>query len=212
MPSVSVRADIKNATRKLSVAQKKQVPFAVSQALNDTAFDARKAVQVQLPRKLNKPTPWTIRGVRVGKSSKRRLRASVYFTDDRAKYMKFQIDGGIRRNTTDGTIVMPKNIKQNKYGNIPRGKVKKLLQRPDTFIGTIKGIPGVWQRGHISKRGNWSNHNKSHSTNIRLLVRFEDEASYQPRFPMRKIVTGVARSKFRRHFNRRLALALRTAR
>jgi len=212
MPSVSVRADIKAASRHLTAIQKKQIPFAASQALNDTAFDARKAVQVQLPRKLNKPTPWTIRGVRVNKSSKRRLTSAVYFTADRAKYMKFQIDGGTRRRPSGGTIVMPKGIKQNKYGNIPRGKVKKLLQRPDTFIGTIKGIPGVWQRGHISKSGKFSARTKSRASNIRLLVRFEDEATYQPRFPMRKIVHGVARSKFTRHFGRRLASAVRTAR
>ena len=209
---ISVKTDIKAATRWLTSIQKKQVPYATSQALNDTAFDARKAVQVQLPRKLNKPTPWTIRGVRVNKSSKRHLTSSVYFSADRAKYMKFQIDGGTRRTPAGGTIVMPKEIKQNKYGNIPRGKIRKLLQRPDTFIGTIKGIPGVWQRGHISKSGKFSARTKSRASNIRLLARFEDEATYTPRFPMRKIVTGVARSKFKRHFNQRLAAALRTAR
>lgn len=208
---ISVKADIDNAMRHLNRFERKQIPFAASQALNDTAFNARKAVQVQLPRKLDRPTPWTIRGVRVGKSTKRRLTARVYFTPDRAAYMKYQIEGGTRT-PAGGTIVMPKNINQNKYGNIPRGKVKKLLQRPDTFIGTIKGIPGVWQRGHISKRGKFSARSKSRSSNVRLLVRFEDQATYRPRFPMRKIVTGVARSNFRKNFHTRLRAAMRTAR
>lgn len=208
---ISVKSDIKAATRYLTRIQRKQIPYATSRALNDTAFDARKAVQVQLPKKLDRPTPWTIRGVRVGKSTKRRLTSSVYFMPDRAKYMKYQIAGGTRTNAA-GTIVMPKAINQNKYGNIPRGKVRKLLQRPDTFIGTIKGIPGVWQRGHISKRGKFSARTKSRASNIRLLVRFEDQATYQPRFPMKKIVTGVARSKFRRNFKRQLDAAVRSAR
>ena len=208
---ISVKTDITAATRHLTRIQRKQIPFAASQALNDTAFNARSAVQVQLPKKLDRPTPWTIRGVRVGKSTKRNLHARVYFAPDRARYMKYQIEGGTRTNTT-GTIVMPKNLKQNKYGNIPRGKIKKLLQRPDTFIGTIKGIPGVWQRGHISKRGKFSARTKSRASNVRLLARFEDQATYSPRFPLRKIVTGVARSNFRRNFSRRLAAALRTAR
>lgn len=208
---ISVKADIKAATRHLSSIQRKQVPFAVSQALNDTAFDARKAVQAQLPRKLKSPTPWTIRGVRVGKSTKHRLVSRVYFNPDRAKYMRYQIAGGIRTEA-DGTIVMPKGIKLNKYGNIPRGKISRLLQKPNTFIGTIKGVPGVWQRGHFTRSGRFSSAGKGRQGSLRLLARFEDQAAYRPRFPMHKIVAGVARNRYGRHFRRRLAGALRTAR
>ena len=217
---ISVKTDIKKATRRLNSIQRKQIPFAVAGALTDTAFDSRKAVQVQLPKKLKNPVKWTINGVLVEKANKKHgahMRSSVYFADgskkagNRAKYMKYQVEGGTRHPARRAVLV-PVNATLNKFGNMPNGYIKKIMARPDTFSGTIKGVSCIWQRGHISKRGKWSNRNKSRGSNIRLLVRYEDKVSYRPRFPFQKIVAGVARNKFGRNFNRRLAAALRTAR
>ena len=196
---LAIKTEIKEATRHLDLLQRKQIPYATSRALNDTAWDARAAVQAQLPKKLDRPTPWTIRGVRVDKSSKRRLLAGVYFSPDRAKYMRFQVFGGTRVSSRH-PIVLPRAIRINKYGNIPRGKIRRLLQKPNTFISTIHGVGGVWQRP------------KKTGAPLVLLARFGTAAAYQPRFPFKKIVSGVARSKFPRHFHRRMAAAIRTAR
>jgi hypothetical protein len=207
---INVKADIKQAMKRLNRIQRRQVPYATKVALDATAFDARKATQAQLPRKLKAPTPWTIRGVRVEKAKKTKPVAAVFFNPDRAKYMKYQISGGTRTNSS-GPVLVPKTIRLNKYGNIPRGKIRKLLQQPDTFIGTIRGVSGVWQRGHISKSGKFSRRTKSRGSNVRLLARFEDQAVYKSRFPFRKIVGGVVRSKFSRNFNQALRRALKTA-
>jgi hypothetical protein len=43
----------------------KQVRFAAVGALNDTAFEARKAVQVAMPQVLDRPTPFVVSGVQV---------------------------------------------------------------------------------------------------------------------------------------------------
>ncbi len=204
---ISVKADIAKATKELYRMERKQIPFAASQALNDTAWDARRAVQIQLPRKLDRPTPWTIRGVRVKKSNKRKLAAYVGFInsttgmpDPSRSYMKYQIHGGTRF-PYSRAIKMPVNVKRNKFGNLTRKKVNQLLANKKNFQATIKGIPGIWQR--TGGRRN---------PGVKLLIAWEDKAQYRPRFPLRKIVTGVTASKFHRHFNRRLAAALRTAR
>ena len=209
---INVKADIDQATRYLNLLQRKQIPYATERALNTVAFDARKAVQVQLPKKLDRPTPWTVRGVLVKKAKKSSgvlMSSEVYFQKDRAKYMRFQTRGGIRTRERNALIV-PKNIRLNKYGNMPRSKISTLLKKKDHFIGEINGVPGVWQRGRINRNKKFAG-SKKHSTNLKLVARFEDRVSYRRRFPFEKIVAGVVRSKFRKTLKRELIYAIKTA-
>ncbi len=197
---LSVKVDTKGALAYLSRVQRKQIPYAIKSALDATAFDARKAVQVQLPRKLDRPTPATIKGVRVGKATKSRLVSSVYFVDHVAKYMKFQVGGGTRR-PKRRALPVPFKVARNRFGNMSRSKIKQLLASPKTFSGTVKGVSGIWQRTG-GKR----------NPGLKLLIAWESSANYQARFPFNKIVKGVVRSKFPQNFKRSLRHALRTAR
>ena len=158
---VSVKSDIKKLTNTLSTIQRKQIPFATSKALNATAFDARKSVQTALDLQLDKPTPYTKRGVQVEKSTKKNLVAQVGFRSRKfgkgqgsitqAEYMQRQIAGGTRLPKGQAIPVpVPKNMKPNKFGNIPRGKIDRLLADKDKyFSGVPKGRnsgAGIWQR------------------------------------------------------------------
>ena len=197
---ISVRADIKGAVRYLNNIQKKQIPFATSQALNDVAFDARKALQAQALKKLDKPTRFTINGFQVKKSTKRNLTAVVFIEAKRWKYLKYQVLGGTRRPKGKAIGLPTSNVKLNKFGNVP-GKRRGLVKNKRQFIATIGGITGVWE-----KRGGKRN------PQLRLMHAMEPNAQYRKRFPFYKIVEGVVRSKFVRRFNKRMAGALRTAR
>ena len=53
----NIKGDLKPLIRSLNNIQKKQIPFAVSRAINDTLFDIQKAQKVQMPKKLDNPTP-----------------------------------------------------------------------------------------------------------------------------------------------------------
>lgn len=198
--NISVKMDIKAATKGLSNLQKRQIPFATSQALNDTAFQARTDAMAGMDKHLEKPTPWTKRGIRVGKSTKAKLVSSVAIQPDRWKYMRFQTVGGIRKHKTDGTIVTPKAIRTNQYGNITRGKIKKLIESGKAFAGTVNGVYGVWQRP-AKKTGK-----------LKLLARFEDQAEYAKRYPFSEIVKTSVRKNFRANFARRIAAALASKR
>ena len=103
---VNVTADIKDLIKKLDKVQKRQLPFALSNALNTVAFDARKTVMESLDIYLARPTPFTKKGVQVQKSNKKNLTAYVGFRGDGfmdskgggnvAKYMRYQVEGGTR--------------------------------------------------------------------------------------------------------------------
>lgn len=194
--NISVKMDIKAATKGLSNLQKRQIPFATSQALNDTAFQARTDAMAGMDKHLEKPTPWTKRGIRVGKSTKAKLVSSVAIEPDRWKYLRFQVSGGTRKHKTDGTIVTPKSIRTNQYGNITRGKIKALVSSGKAFVGTVGDVYGVWQRP--GRKGG----------PLKLLARFEDQAEYARRYPFARIVADSVRKNFKSNFARRLGAAL----
>ncbi len=105
----------------------KQVAYAASRALNATAKKVADAMPAELERALDRPTPFTKRGVRVLRyASGARLEAVVGFMDAQAKYMQWQIDGGSRFPGRGG-LRLPTAVKVNEFGNIPRGAIAQLL-------------------------------------------------------------------------------------
>jgi len=197
---IDVRGDVKEVTRYLTRVQRKQVPFATALALTRTAQDAAKAETAQIPKKLDRPTPFTKKAIGFKAANKHTLISTVFVKDIQAAYLGLQITGGARTAKGKGTGVPTRNKKLNKYGNIA-GRRKGLVKGKNQFIATIKGISGVWERTGGKKAGQ-----------LKLLVAFEKAVKYRKRFPFYKIAQGVVRAKFTRNFNAALRRALATAR
>ena len=218
---ISVKTDVKELTKSLNRIQRKQIPFATSRALNTLAFDVRKTLQDGLDIHLDRPTPYTKRGVQVEKSTKKKLVAEVGFrsksfgkgkgSTTQASYMKRQIEGGTRKARSKAIPVpVPKNLKTNKYGSIVRGKIQKLLADKDKyFSGIPKGIsdaPGIWQRMPANSK------RKKPGGKIRMVIAWEPKADYSKRFPFKRIVETTVRTNFSKRFDYELREALKTAR
>lgn len=212
---LSVYADTKQLTRHLNRVQRKQIPFAAMQALNDVAFDARSLVQKSLPRRLHKPTKGTVKSVQVEKAKKDNLTARVGFAglgfgktkwrESPAEIMRRHIKGGTRR-PVGKAIAVPVKLKVNQYGNIPRGKVKKLLAKPEKyFSGEPHGRPGgIYER---KKR------TKNKPGKLTMLIAWEPMTKYKGgRFPLKRIVETSVKNKYKKRFDSALSKALRTAR
>jgi hypothetical protein len=193
----NIKGDLKAIKKGLSRMQKKQLPFASAMAINSTLFDIQKAEKVQIQKKLDRPIPFTVKGFRVVKAKKYKLRGSVEIQPNRWKYLKYQVEGGTR---TKNVLVPTSKAKLNAYGNIA-GKRTGLVKKKTQFLGTINGTTGLWQ-----KTGGKRNPKTS------LLIGLRKSASYQKKFPFAKIAQGVARSKFQKNLRRELARAMRTAR
>mgnify|MGYP003128448544 FL=1 len=221
---IDIRSDIKELTRSLNRIQRKQIPFATSKALNATAFDVRKTLQDALDIHLNNPTAYTKRGVQFEKSTKRNLVAKVGFRSRKfgkgqgkitqAEYMKRQIKGGTRFPQGQAIPVpVPSNMRPNKFGNIPRGKIDRLLADKDKyFSGTPKGGKGgagIWQRMPAnSKRAK----SRNKGGRIRMVIAWEPKAQYSGRFPFRQIVARTVKKNFRLRFDTSIRQALASAR
>ena len=206
----NIKGDLKPLTRSLTNIQKKQIPFAVSRAINDTLFDIQKAEKVQMPKKLDNPTPYTLKAFKINKAKKKLLVGDIHVLPQKYKYLKFAIEGGSQTGNVPVPYTRTGNIKLNRYGNIV-GRRNGLIRKKSQFIGKVKGISGVWERGHISKKGSFTTAGKSPSTNVKLLIGFEPVVNYKKKFPFHKIADGVARRKFIRHMQKSLKLALRSA-
>ena len=173
--SLTIDQDLSKATAWTKAVQK-QLPFATSVALNNVAFDARKAINAGTKGAFHVPVKFTQNAFLVQKSKKRSLAAFVYAQDkagkDRARYLRFGIAGGTRPQkgmdayfenaiSNDGTIprgayFMPTSlVKTNASGNVTQATLRRISKgisgdpRGGFFIGTPKGgsrPPGIYRR------------------------------------------------------------------
>jgi hypothetical protein len=192
----NVSADISKAVARLR-AIPSQVQFATALALTRTAQDVQREVTAQLPIIFDRPIPFTQRAIRIVMASKASLTSSVYIMPIAARYLAAEIAGGIE--TPMGKMfALPTNYPRDQYGNVPRGAVKRLLQRPDVFSGRVRGIAGIWQRlpgGRIS-----------------LLFLYVPKALHRKEFDFAAIAEGVIQRRLLPNFAEALRVAMATAR
>ena len=116
---------------------------AESMPLAKTAYDARLAVQKSFVKDLDRPTPFTLRGVRYENKGNGAIRFSrVFITEPQHNYLKTLQYGGVQKGKA------PVSLGLNKYGNITRGKIRRLLDnRRKYFLGAPRGRPyGLYER------------------------------------------------------------------
>lgn len=182
--------------RQLRGKLERQIPFAVSKALNDTGKQIQQDLAQDLERLLDRPTPFTKRAFGLKRATKTSPRITIFIKDIQAQYLQYAISGGRRDEK-----VQPVNTRLNKYGNIPglRGnrKIRALLARPDTFNGRINGTEGIWQR---TKSG------------LKLLMVFDQTPTYQRRFPFRVLTVRSFKRNIYANTRKAVIQAIRTAR
>ena len=226
--SLSIDQDLSKATAWTKAVQK-QLPFATSVALNNVAFDARKAINAGTKGAFHVPVKFTQNAFLVQKSKKKSLAAFVYAQDkqgkDRARYLRFGIAGGTRPQKgldryfanavpNDGTIpsgayFMPTSlVKTNASGNVTQATLRRISKgisgdpRGGFFIGTPKGgnrPPGIYRRSRLQLQP--------------YFIATTDRPDYRAgRFNIESIGAKVIERRFGFHFNAALSKALSTAR
>src|SRR5476649_1919654 len=168
---------------------KKQISFAAAQALTSVARQIANAEKTAFQRKLENPTPFTVNSVGSAGARRDNLSAKVFVRDIAAGYLEpFEFGGAHKLNGQ--ALLNPKDIKLNKYGNLPRNKLSQLKAKSNTFIGEIDGVNGVWQR-KAAKKGKKGKKRQKRSANgtrraretnpmPKLLIRFGDALPVKP--------------------------------
>lgn len=134
--------------RQFTELERTQLPFAVMQAVNATAFETREAWKRRAARVFDRPTPLTVNAVLYQKATKQRLYATVFIRDEAAKgtppskYLQPQVEGGQRRlkgmeRLLQGANLMPqgryavpgKSAALDAYGNVKSGVVRQIISQ-----------------------------------------------------------------------------------
>ncbi|MGL4647937.1 MAG: hypothetical protein ACRC1H_00910 [Caldilineaceae bacterium] len=202
----------------------KQVAFAASKALNATGKAVADAMPAEIERALDRPTPFTKRGVRVLKyANKARLEATVGFMRAQAEYMRWQIEGGSRQPGTEG-LRLPAAIKVNEFGNIPKGIIRQLVAvaRKERRLGKVKARRIAVSRevelfygDPIDKTGKtWPRgiYKATRNALVPLVVFPVTPARYRAIFDFPRIAEGIVKREWSRQFDKAMDEALRTAR
>lgn len=209
-------ATIKDLSRQLQTLQK-QIPYATAQAMTAVVRQIAAAQKVALGRKLESPTPFTVNAVGSSGARKNDLRAKVYVRDIAAGYLEpFEFGGDHKLNSS--ALLNPKNIKLNKYGNMPRNKLSQLKAKSNVFIGDVNNVNAVWQRRkpkpakkRAKRSPNGTRRPKPKQRPPKLLVRFGDALPVTPVLGYMDRSKAMAEALMPAALSRAIADAIRTA-
>ncbi|HBR5492758.1 hypothetical protein [Klebsiella quasipneumoniae] len=209
-------ATIKDLSRQLQTLQK-QIPYATAQAMTAVVRQIAAAQKVALGRKLESPTPFTVNAVGSSGARKNDLRAKVYVRDIAAGYLEpFEFGGDHKLNSS--ALLNPKNIKLNKYGNMPRNKLSQLKAKSNVFIGDVNNVNAVWQRRkpkpakkRAKRSPNGTRRPKPKQRPPKLLVRFGDALPVTPVLGYMDRSKAMAEALMPAALSRAIAEAIRTA-
>jgi hypothetical protein len=187
----------------------RQAPYAISRAINDTADELVKAETTEIKRKVDRPTPFTMRTWAMQRSSKARLTAAVYAREIQAAYLLFSEEGGSRTPKNRANVV-PEGVRVNQYGNMPNKAVKKMIaDKKRYFSGVPRGWdgarPGIWRRMGTLGSG------KGRKA-LRLEVAYIGDAHYTKRTDFHGVAQRLVQQRFETHLRKRIGEAVASAR
>jgi len=197
-----IKSNVDEVARGLNDVARRQMPYAVSVAINDVLKDIKRNSEKRLKRQLDRPTPFTMKAFGIRYANKRTLTGKIFVKDIQAKYLKWAEDGGSRK-PKGRAIAVPVKQRLNKYGNMPKGALKRAIAKPTVFTGTPKGrpdAPGVYQR--MGKGGG----------KLKLLASFEPIAKYKPRLGFKRGARRTAEARLPGALYRALTKAIANAR
>lgn len=209
--------DLSNQLRTL----RKQIPFATSQAMTAVVRKIEDAQKVAMQRNLDNPTPFTVKSVKSRSARKSDLKAKVFVMNTAAAYLEPFETGGVHK-LNGSALLNPKDIKLNKYGNLPRNKLSSLKSKENTFIGDIGGVNGVWQRKkakkgkkgrkRLQRSPNGTRRDRKKQPMPKLLIRFGDALPVEPVLGYQDRAMKMTQALLPQEINRAIAEAIRTAR
>ncbi|WP_422491723.1 hypothetical protein [Endozoicomonas sp. ALE010] len=219
--------DIEGLTRQLDQFRRRQVPFATALAMTRLGGIAKGEVEEEMQRVFDRPTRYTMNSLFLRPARKRDVnpKAVVWFRDwspkgtAATKYLTPEVHGG-ERNTkrsesllrrrgllgSEEFLVPSRTAKLDRYGNISRGQVVKMLSNVraqfDTSQNTTNsrktqyfvGRPGGKAKGVWMRRGR-------KVQPFMMITR-------QPKYRRRLDFHGVSERSIRRHYNKEFGKAL----
>lgn len=139
-------ADFEEFLRNLNELEVRQLPFALSKALTQSAIDSRNHTRDQMRKIFDRPRPYTINSMLISAARKDRLEAKVYYDETKdhgtpaSEYLKPNTFGGARlpkKSETqlrkagvigDNEFIIPSAaVPRDQYGNARTSEIIRIL-------------------------------------------------------------------------------------
>ena len=216
MFDISVKSNIDQISKSLSLMAYQQLPFATAKAINALAKMTGDAEKKEILSVFTSPTPFTVNSVGIKKANKNLPIATVFIKDKAAQYLNPYEYGGIQFLGKKPADLVPVGQAENQYGNLPRGILAKFKNRKDCFIGTIKtkrgDVFGLWQRPlkfitakDLRKKG------VNATGGLKLLVAFHKPVEVKKHLNFGITAQAIVAKNFNAVFGSELAKAIKTA-
>ncbi len=174
MVSINVSNDVDKAIKLLDVVRLKQLPFATSLAINNTAKKVKESQQKEMRDVFDRPNQFTLNSLFIKPATKQNLTALVGLKDTAfkgtpaAKYLASEISGGERRLKGHevalrsagilpaGMFAVPGEAAQmDSYGNMERRQIVQILSyfRANKDVGVTSNSTDK-TRGRLKKDTN----------------------------------------------------------
>jgi hypothetical protein len=209
--SINVKADVRGVQMMLDKARRQAVPQAERIAVNSLAFDVMRGERAATKEVFKNPSPFTQRAFLVQQAtSVSEPSARVYTNPQTEKYLDPYEFGGNQVSPGKATLD-PVDAQVNGYGQLPKGIMQRLEGRKDIYIGTIKGITGVWQRVNVTKSGGTKRvkqRGKAYHPEygqIKLLILFGKQFPVKKRLGFDQRARALVEARFMRTFRNALA-------
>lgn len=211
MVAINVTTNLSTVTKALDAFGKNQMPFAMSQALNDAAFEVRKdTIERVWPRSITQRNPAFMKAMLMpirgdNRATKRRLRSIVqnHPTGTRHKdYLQRLAVGGIKRPNGRSLAIPAEDMPIRARGGVTaRNRPRNLLDRPKAFRQMVGGQEMILER-----------RTKKRYPLKRLYLLEQQPAKVDQQFDFYQEAQRTGQRSFAQNFRKRFAQAKRTAR
>ena len=215
---------------------REQMPFALKNALNDTAEAASEAVKRQIDGVFDQATPFTRNAFKIGYAKKDSLLAVLEQKEDnrRRHYLPVEEAGGARPQTGFENLLNSKfynvkfvlpgdNHRMDKYGNWSGAQRNQVLSALGAQRDPTANTTAASAKRNKGKRLNYfvptpniktpGIYSRDAAGNLGVVAIFTDSVpTYSPRLAFYETVAADVLMKFGPNFERRFAEATETAR
>ena len=226
---ISVRADVQDAIRQLRLIGSEVVPKAAAAALNDTAFEGRRAAQEEMKQVFDRPTRWTLNAPWVEKArssnlvSVVNLQGKAYKSTDAYAYLNPQIEGGPRPAKRSEKLLRDRGIlppgmfivpgagaRMDSHGNMSRGQMQQILAQVRAYFDPLQRTPQGRRTEYFhavigGTNGIWR---RRAGGMVPVLV-FVKQPQYRARFRFYSTVERVVARSWRNNFEKQISARLR---
>lgn len=187
--TIKIDTNEKQFKKQVGLFQRKHLPQATANAINNVGAKVVNAQRAQIQKRLDRPTPFTIKSVDMPpkfRAKPRDLSALIFVKDIAAKYLKYVYEGGIERakkSSIFAPVTSAGGERLNKFGNIIGLKNNKADSPQKVFFHNN----ALWKREKSGKK---------------LLAVAKPFIKHRKFLDFFKIATGVVKNNYKREMDK----------